>query len=184
MNEKIYISGTGRCGTTFLIKLFSFLNFDTGFDKENYNKYISKNCNSGMEKQYNENYYVIKNPNILFNIENIINDKIKIKCVIIPIRNYKKSAESRVLHKNKRGGLWNASNETEQVLFYNKIMTEYLFYMVKYDITTIFLDFDKMINDKNYLYGKIKNILDEKNISFDLFSQIYDEASLTSKPSN
>ena len=42
--EKILITGTGRCGTTFLIKLFSFLEFDTGFTKNDYNKYIfSKN---------------------------------------------------------------------------------------------------------------------------------------------
>lgn len=36
MEDKIYITGIGRCGTTFLIKLFSFLNFDTGYNKENY----------------------------------------------------------------------------------------------------------------------------------------------------
>ena len=28
--EKILITGTGRCGTTFLIKLFSFLGYNTG----------------------------------------------------------------------------------------------------------------------------------------------------------
>ena len=39
-----------------------------------------------------------------------------------------------------------------------------------------------MVNDKKYLYYKIKNILNEKNINFDIFSQIYDETSLTLKP--
>lgn len=135
-----------------------------------------------MEKQYNENFNVIKNPTIIQNIKKIIDDKIQIKYIIIPIRDYEKSAKSRVSHKNKNGGLWNASNETEQVLFYNKIMSEYLFYMVKYDISTIFLDFEKMVNDKKYLYDKIQNILNEKNINFDTFYQIYDETSLTSKP--
>jgi hypothetical protein len=53
--------------------------------------------------------------------------------------------------------------------------------MTKYDINTIFLDFDKMINDKTYLFYKIKSILDEKNIEFDVFSNVYDEVSLTSK---
>lgn len=182
MEDKIYITGTGRCGTTFLIKLFSFLNFNTGYNKLNYSKYIFANCNSGMERQYYEDFNVIKNPTIIKNIENIINDKIQIKCIIIPIRDYKKSAESRVSYGKKCGGLWNASNETEQVLFYNKIMSEYLFYMVKYDIPTIFLDFEKMVNDKKYLYDKIKHILNEKNIDFETFSQIYDETSLTSKP--
>ena len=41
--EKILITGTGRCGTTFLIKLFSFLDFDTGYNRDNYKfKYFVK----------------------------------------------------------------------------------------------------------------------------------------------
>ena len=36
--KKILITGTGRSGTTFLIKLFTFLGFDTGFDKKNFSK--------------------------------------------------------------------------------------------------------------------------------------------------
>jgi len=39
-----------------------------------------------------------------------------------------------------------------------------------------------MINDKKYLFNKLKKILDEKNIDFDTYSNIYDEVSLTSKP--
>ena len=53
--------------------------------------------------------------------------------------------------------------------------------MTKYEINTIFLDFDKMTTDKAYLFDKIKHILNEKNITFDLFSSVYDEVTLTSK---
>jgi hypothetical protein len=181
--EKIYITGTGRCGTTFLIKLFTFLNFDTGYTKKNYVNDISTNCNSGMEKLYNHKPYIIKNPRIINNISKIIEDKqIKIKTVIIPIRDYKLSAVSRVKHGNDNGGLWNANNENTQLLFYNEIIANYIYYMVKYEINTIFIDFDKMISDKLYLFDKLKNILDEKDISFDLFSSIYDEVSITARP--
>jgi len=83
--EKILITGTGRCGTTFLIKLFSFLDFNTGYDRDNYNLSILSNCNSGMERSYKENYYVLKNPYFMTNIENIVKDtSIKIKNIIIP----------------------------------------------------------------------------------------------------
>ena len=58
--EKILITGTGRCGTTFLIKLFSFLDFNTGYNRNNYKLSIFSNCNSGMERNYNEKYYIIK----------------------------------------------------------------------------------------------------------------------------
>lgn len=183
--EKIYITGTGRCGTTFLIKLFSFLEYNTGFTDNNYDQFIFKNCNAGMEKDYSDNYYVIKNPSILDNIEMIVNDPtIIIKSVILPIRQYSNSAKSRVsLGLGECGGLWNATNEDEQVQFYNKIMANYIYIMTKYDINTIFLDFDKMVNDKHYLFQKLKGILDEKGISYELFSEKYDKASSTSKPS-
>ena len=181
--EKILITGTGRCGTTFLIKLFSFLDFDTGYNRNNYKLSISSNCNSGMERSYNDNHYILKNPLFMMNIENILKDKsIKIKNVIIPIRDLKQSANSRLKHGFKDGGLWNARDEQTQINFYKNILTNYIFVATKYDINTIFIDFNKMINDKVYLFDKLKNILDEKHIDFDTFSQVYDEVSLNSKP--
>lgn len=181
--EKILITGIGRCGTTFLIKLFTFLNFDTGYNRNNYLGGISKNCNSGMEKRYNDKSYILKNPCFMVNIENIMKDpSVKIKTIILPVRNYKQSAKSRVKHGNKPGGLWCATDEASQINFYKHIMSNYMYIMTKYDINTIFIDFDKMINNKTYLFNKLKNILDEKNISFETFSNIYDEVSLNSKP--
>ena len=145
--EKILITGTGKCGTTFLIKLFSFLEFDTGFNKNDYKKYIYSNCNSGMEKQYNDNYYILKNPIFMSNIENILNDKtIIIKNVIIPIRDLTQSAISRTNNGHAVGGLWNATDELSQINYYKDILTTYICCMTKYNINTIFIDFDKMIN--------------------------------------
>lgn len=178
--EKILITGTGRCGTTFLIKLFSFLNFDTGYTKDNYNNFIYKNCNSGMEKSYQDNHYIIKNPTFIADIKKIINDKnIKVKFVIIPLRNLKAAALSRVKNDRGKGGLWNATNLKTQIQYYKDILTDYMFIMTKYDINTIFINFEKMITDKQYLYNKLENILKEKNITFEYFSKIYDEVNLT-----
>ena len=181
---KILITGTGRCGTTFLIKLFTFLGFDTGYTKDNVEKNIYKNCNSGMERQYTDKHYILKNPKYIYEIEKIMNSKINVKLIIIPIRDYNASAESRNSYKKQNGGLWNATNVNEQLLFYYKIMSNYLYYMTKYEINTLFLDFDKMTTDKRYLFEKLKNILIEKNITFELFNNVFDEVSETSKPKN
>jgi hypothetical protein len=181
--EKIYITGTGRAGTTFLIKIFTFLEFDTGYTKENYQNYIHSNCGSGMEKDYLANNYIIKNPIFMKIIPKIATDKnIKIKTMIIPIRDYKSSAISRLSNGMAAGGLWDANDEISQISFYNKIMADYLYYMTIYDINTIFLDFNRMTKDKMYLFDKLKNILDEKKITFEMFSSAYDKASPPAKP--
>lgn len=181
--EKILITGTGRCGTTFLIKLFTFLEFDTGFNKNNYESYIYSNCNSGMEKQYNANHYILKNPTFIGNIRKILKDKsIKIKYVMIPIRDLKASAKSRNEHGNNNGGLWNATDETSQIAYYEHILSNYLYVSNKYDIATIFIDFDRMIKNKKYLFDTLQIILQEKEVDFNLFSKAYDEVSASSKP--
>ena len=181
--EKILITGTGRCGTTFLIKLFSFLGFSTGFNRDNYKQCISKNCNSGMERDYKDDYYILKSPFFMTNMEKIIKDKsVVIKYVIIPIRDLKICSKSRVKYGNKVGGLWCAKDEESQMNFFKNILTEYICISTKYDINTIFIDFDKMVNNKEYLFNKLKIILDEKDIGLEEFSKVYNETSLSSKP--
>lgn len=181
--EKILITGTGRCGTTFLIKLFSFLGFDTGYNEENYNEYIYPNCNSGMERPYESNFYILKNPTFMADIKTILEDTtIKIKTIIVPIRDFEKSAESRNKHTYDAGGLWNAVDKISQIKYYKDIFINFIYFTTKYDVNTIYLDFDKMINDKTYLFNKLINILNEKNIDFEKFCKIYDDVSLTAKP--
>jgi hypothetical protein len=181
--EKILITGTGRCGTTFLIKLFTFLNYDTGCYKHNYQEHIFVNCNSGMEHDITASPYIIKNPCFLRDIDEIVtNPRIKIKLVIIPLRDFTQSAKSRVSHGSGAGGLWDASNLEEQINFYEKIMSNYRTVMTTHRINTIFLDFDQMITDKQYLFEKLKVVLDEKQINFQEFSNVYDEVTVTSAP--
>jgi len=46
-------------------------------------------------------------------------------------------------------GLWFAKDEKTQLKFYKNIMSNYIYFMTKYDIPTLFLDFDRMVTDKN-----------------------------------
>jgi len=159
------------------------LGFHTGYTRENYARDINKRCNSGMEKGYLDPYYVIKNPTIIENINEIILDKnIVIDLVIIPLRDYTSSAKSRVSYKDSNGGLWNATNEETQILFYHKIIADYVFCMTKYNIPTVFMDFDKMITDPYYVYTLLKETMELKQIDFHTFEKVYHEVSLISKP--
>ena len=179
MSSKILISGTGRCGTTFLIKLFTFLGMDTGYTTENYEQYIHTECNSGMERWIDSKYSVLKSPNFLAEIHRVV-QSVRIRAMIIPIRNFTDSAVSRTHFGNGAGGLWNAHDTPSQIAFYKAIMANYLYYMVRYDIPTIFLDFTRMVTDAHYLFTKLRELLEVSELQF---MEAYRLAESTSKPS-
>ena len=168
--NKILITGTGRCGTTFLMILFTHLKLDTGFTVDNYEKFIDKG-NSGLEK-YDyifEKSYILKNPQYFGDFEKIL-EYVNLDCVIIPLRNYEDSSKSRF----EKGLTWKANNQDEQVAWYHKLVAEYVLLMAKNDIPTIFLDFERMISSKEYLFDKLRSII--KDVSFEEFDYAYDEA--------
>lgn len=184
MNENSYtsrsniiVSGTGRCGTTFLMLIFTFLGMETGFDETNYQSCIDNDANAGLEK--NTDYaYIVKSPAYIQCITELILES-NIDWMIIPIREYEDSALSRYkLGPGVRGGLWESKNAVEQVQMYWRIMAKYMRAMVKYQIPTIFLDFDRMIVSQKYLYNKLLPIFETKNISFDKFKVAYTKATL------
>lgn len=112
-NQKIFISGTGRCGTTFLMIIFTYLKLDTGFTIENFKERIFQPCNSGLEFgneiSFVPPYKYVKKPDFLNKIdilcENMNENPKLIKYMIIPIRNYEHATTSRVNIGNKCGGL-------------------------------------------------------------------------------
>lgn len=179
-NKKIMITGTGRSGTTFLMLIFSYLELDTGYEGEKQIRAdIFPDCNAGLEGKSDGIFRngktprIIKNPNIVTNIEDILKSGVEIEHVFIPVRDYQKSAKSRESNKSN-GGFWQAKNVDEQVVFYQKIMSEYLLYMTKYDINTTFIDFERMTTDKEYTFNKLSPAL--KNIDFRDFSEAFDKA--------
>lgn len=188
-NHKIIISGTGRAGTTFIMKIFSYLGLDTGFSPKDFEQFVDKQCNAGLELFVHllnglHVPYIIKSPLFLEHVEETLS-KIVIDYVIIPIRDFNKSAESRFKNNNnptRAGVLWNATDVESQKNFYYKIIAEYVLLMEKHDIPTIFIDFDKMIVNPEYMYKKLKPVLDIHNKPFIDFHRAYIVASNSSAP--
>lgn len=179
MKPKIIISGTGRCGTTFLMALFSCLGFDTGFTKQNYKSNIDKESKGGMETKLKTPHSVVKNPAFIEEeyLNYIINNNMQIKYFIIPIRRFSDAAESRSNLSTGMGGLWKATDAVSQEAFYDKLISKFLFYAVKYDFNVIFIDFHRMITNKLYLYNKLAPVLKEKAITYERFSEEYGSCS-------
>jgi hypothetical protein len=181
--KKFLITGTGRSGTTFLMLILSYLNLDTGFENEKeLEEGIFPECNAGLEqysscvfgKEGKKSPRIVKSPSIIHEIDSILKRGIQIEHVFIPVRDYYQSANSR--SKNiSNGGFWKAKNVEDQISFYHKIMAEFLVEMVKNDIDTTFLDFEKMITSEEYTFKKLNPVLEE--ISFSDFSEAFKKAS-------
>ena len=192
MQESILITGTGRCGTTFLVALFTLIGMETGFSRETLKENIHDKTKGGLEKNPGE-YKIIKNPGFIFMIEEyILQTKQVPKLVIIPVRNFTEAAESRYKNTEEQGlmnddmpkeltsskgagGLWNANTKEEQILFYNKCMAEYIQVMTRYDIPTKFIDFYRMTMNSRYLFETLKDVI-EPVVTHERFEECYNEA--------
>ena len=184
--KKILVTGTGRCGTTFLMRLFTYLDLNTGIHPNQVNRHILGECNSGMEINWIKNpelehsVKIIKSPNFMRDISDLVERrKWEIDFIIVPIRNYEEAAKSREYFNKKAGGLtWGAKDFESQLEEFYKSMSFLIKDVVKYEIKTIFLDFEKMTTNKKYVYEKLKYLLDK---NFDKFCKAYEKANSESK---
>ena len=180
MTQRICITGTGRSGTTFLIRILSLCGLDTGFSREDILKkrHIHKNCNSGLEfltdcRTKNSRIpKIIKTPAFILNPQEYI-EKYNINQIILPIRNMSAAAKSRAKHGKRSGGLWQAKDEKSQILMYQINMSKLWEHIANADIQCNILSFDKMISNPQYLYSKISTIFD---VDEQKFLQSYKEA--------
>jgi len=152
--------------------LFIHLKLDTGYTIDGFQKFIERNgSNSGLEKSFTEEPYILKDPRSLNNFEEILKH-VSPDFVIIPVRDYFKCAASVVKY-------WRLEKYDKLLEKYYRDISNYILLMVKNDIPTIFIDFDRMVDSKEYLFDKLKPMLNE--ITFVDFCDAYDKASLHQK---
>lgn len=188
---RVLVSGTGRAGTTFLMKILSFSGLDTGFDRSNWDRYVFPNCNGGLEMPLEWPHFIIKNTRFLGQIQEIVKT-VDIQLFIIPVRNYSAAIESRIKNSfnandfvfGSNGGVfmdvkaWRGAQEE----YFNRMIASYVESMVKYQIPTIFLDFERMISDPHYLYVNLLQLFEAGNVTEAQFQEAYYLSELTSSP--
>lgn len=108
--DKIFITGSGRAGTTFLVKLLTRLGFSTGLYPFEEDKGDYKNTRAGCEVEINltsdleesrrimrEAPFIIKGPAFSTELKNIMDYGLaNIIHVFLPVRDFHKAAKSRV----------------------------------------------------------------------------------------
>jgi len=180
--EKTLIIGTGRCGSSCLLQFFN----NTGINTKCNNEKINPRCLGGFESGVDgfEKFNIVKNTCDKDFIKKIKNKNINLKNVIIPIRNLSDAAESRRyqtkiygdinstripaggVHLNATMSPGSMENKLSEFIYNN------LLELSELNIQPILLDFPRFVEDKNYLWDKIRHILSD--VKYGEFCEIFD----------
>lgn len=161
MKHHTVITGTGRTGTTLLMKIFTEIGLDTGFSK---NEPVNKLSQGGLEGDVRTSpHYYVKEPQFCDYAHEVFADPdIAIDRVIIPMRKLHDAADSRYrVYKESGydpdapGGLWGTTipSRQDRVLAFklHKLIHE----LSKHNVPITLIEFPKFAMDENYLYDKL-----------------------------
>ena len=179
--EKIIIAGTGRAGTTFLVQLFTALNFDTGFSLGDIGN-VDGISHAGLERPIRaDGPYVIKSPWISVTLETQLRQaEVEIHAAIIAVRDlfaaaqsrrrvYRKAHDAGLDPKKHPGSLWltEKPSEQEDVLvrkFYDTVIP-----LIEHQIETYFVYFPRLAYQAEYLFKCLCPLMEEHDVGWEEF---------------
>ncbi|MCC6942011.1 MAG: hypothetical protein IT551_10450 [Novosphingobium sp.] len=169
---RIYISGTGRAGTTFLVQLLTELGLDTGFDGSEIEgaeatPVYFKSARAGFEWDiFDKNGpQIIKSPYLCDNVDAVVASGISINNIIIPVRDFAAAAKSRAFVQLETtgqsdgdpiaGGLWGVKTASDQEAELRAKLANLVEACVRNDIPMTFLSFPRFAKDPLYLFERL-----------------------------
>ncbi len=179
VRKHIVITGTGRAGTSFLVKLFGRVGIDIGLEQSKMWFCESTKCGMEYDVRKSDAPYICKDPRFCDYAEEVVNrSDIKINYVLILMRDLYSAAESRrnvskMFKDSSYGGLWAATSDPqkqENVLL--KKLYGLMLSLSNTDIPVIFINFPMLIDNSSYLYEKLRPIVG--HIPFMTFKAIFD----------
>ncbi len=177
----IIITGLGRSGTSFLMELFTMLDFNTGFSKKEVQDFLENppTERAGFERNFNQNLEVIKSPGFMVKPELILDNWKFFEYLIIAIRKEGDSSKSRILVQKQSGskspvnggivGINDVDIEKQKEYF---LRVFYNFFFEISDLSNkriIFIQYPKLKDNPKYLFKKLFEIFNKKNIDWDDF---------------
>ncbi|MEW6629954.1 MAG: hypothetical protein AB1440_03710 [Pseudomonadota bacterium] len=178
----IFISGTGRAGTTYLIQLFAELGFDTGTWSDA--DYFPQ-ARAGLERQIfgAQIPKVVKTPFLCDHVDEAVSAGIQIGHVIIPVRKIADAAASRIYvqlettgskdGKTVSGGLWGTERAAHQEDVLSRKLANLVEALVRHDIPITLISFPRSATDAAYLFDKLSPLMPtiSKSAFFEAFNK-------------
>lgn len=180
----VFISGTGRAGTTLLVSLLTELGLDTGFDggrdllakppeadgddPAEPPKTYFEIANAGLERDVfaKDNPMIVKSPFLCEQLDAVIAAGIPVAHLIIPVRNLNDAAESRRRVQaattgaqdgsGVAGGLWGTALADQQEAALAIRFAALVEAAVRHEIPVTFLSFPRFAQDARYCFEKLR----------------------------
>jgi hypothetical protein len=179
------IAGTGRAGTSFIVRFLTELGLDTHisrFGESTWDEAAQAGLENGFWETSPELPYVVKSPwAYQFIDQALANPEIEIEAVIVPIRNLMDAAASRIIvelqSKHHRapwmvdtdktwidcgptpGGAVFSLNAVDQA----RVLALGFHYLIERlvvaDVPIVFVVFPRLIEEPEYLFNKLKPLL-------------------------
>jgi hypothetical protein len=185
-NHHLMIAGTGRSGTSLLVRFLAAMGLDTHLAKSGEQQW-SDEANAGLEDipitaAFDDLPYVIKTPFLSEIIDAVLRDPaIVIDAVIIPVRDLTQAAASRTvlelqtIHRfqpwmlnlehtvetwgTTPGGVVYSLNPVDQGRLLAVGFHRLIERLTRADVPMLFLDFPRLATDSDYLFGKLRALL-------------------------
>jgi len=174
----VLISGTGRAGTTFLVRLLGELGEDTGF--LNPEQGIDPISHAGLEVDLLTVPMpkVVKSPFACEKLSVALERKLySVDHCFVPMRDLYSAAESRRrisrIHGNLnanevRGGIWDAETPEKQENELAQKFFRLMLTLARHNTPLTILDFPRFVNDVEYLWRKMSPVFPKvKKLHFD-----------------
>jgi hypothetical protein len=183
MKHHIFIAGTGRAGTSFLVQFLHECGLETHLSKHE-SGWWDENANAGLEDfpaPGADLPYVIKSPwfyefaDVLLNRKDIVLD-----AAIIPVRDLVEAASSRAILEFRGryaqgqladdestwetwavtpGGIVYSMNPLDQARILALGFHEVVKALTRHNVPIVFLDFPRFANDAEYTYEALKDFI-------------------------
>ncbi|MFT3869991.1 MAG: hypothetical protein QM715_16195 [Nibricoccus sp.] len=166
LRRKIIITGTGRTGTTFLVRLLTELGLDTGFTRNSWQKEFDEHCQAGLEHDITDpdSPYIVKNPALCNQLAPLLaSGLVEIDHAFIPIRNLDAAALSRVRIGGRDGtvpgDLWLTDDPAKQKAALATVFHDLVQTLVAHEIPFTFLNFPRFVQEPRYAYQQLSPLL-------------------------
>ncbi len=188
MSRHLLIAGTGRAGTSFLVRYLTQLGLDTHLSRFGSSAAWDERANAGLENvplgREEDLPYVIKSPFTYQVIHDMLARKTyEFDAVVIPMRDLVEAAASRsivemqAMHRSAPwmtdldhtwehyghtwGGIVYSTSPIDQARLLAVGFHQLLEQLVKADIKLILLSFPRLVEDADYLHRKLATVLPE-----------------------